>query len=69
MYTLPYLVTGSPKNRQPTHPDRQPTCLPDNPPTHPNQHIVYKYYIPCMGDSRKYHPEEFDYQPRRSRGR
>ena len=30
--------------------------------------ILYKYYIPCAGDSRKYHPEECDYQPRRSRG-
>ena len=30
--------------------------------------IIYKYYIPCAGDSRKYHPEECDYQPRRSRG-
>ena len=26
--------------------------------------IIYKYYIPCAGDSRKYHPEECDYQPR-----
>ena len=32
------------------------------------QLILYKYYIPCAGDSRKYHPEECDYQPRRSRG-
>ena len=30
--------------------------------------ILYKYYIPCAGDSRKHHPEECDYQPRRSRG-
>ena len=30
--------------------------------------ILDKYYIPCAGDSRKYHPEECDYQPRRSRG-
>ena len=30
--------------------------------------ILYKYYIPWEGDSRKYHPEECDYQPRRSRG-
>ena len=30
--------------------------------------ILYKYYIPYAGDSRKYHPEESDYQPRRSRG-
>ena len=22
--------------------------------------ILYKYYIPCAGDSRKYHPEECD---------
>ena len=29
---------------------------------------MYKYYIPCAGDSQKYHPEECDYQPRRSRG-
>ena len=27
--------------------------------------LLYKYYIPCAGDSRKYHPEECDYQPRR----
>ena len=26
--------------------------------------ILYKYYIPCAVDSRKYHPEECDYQPR-----
>ena len=25
--------------------------------------ILYKYYIPCAGDSRKYHPKECDYQP------
>ena len=30
--------------------------------------ILYEYYIPCAGDSRKYHPEECYYQPRRSRG-
>ena len=27
--------------------------------------LLYKYYIPCAGDSRKYHPAECDYQPRR----
>ena len=26
--------------------------------------ILYKYYIRCMGDSRKYHPSKYDYQPR-----
>ena len=29
---------------------------------------LYKYYIPCAGDSRKYHPKECDYQPRHSGG-
>ena len=33
-----------------------------------DRYILYKYNIPCAGDSRKYHPEECDYQPRRSRG-
>ena len=27
--------------------------------------VSYKYYIPCVGDSQKYHPEECDYQLRR----
>ena len=26
---------------------------------------LHEYYIPCADDSRKYHPEECDYQPRR----
>ena len=30
--------------------------------------VLYKCYIPCAGDSRKYHPEECDYQPSRSLG-
>ena len=30
--------------------------------------LLYKYYIPWEDDSRKYHPEECDYQARRSQG-
>ena len=26
--------------------------------------IINKYYIPGEGDSRKYHPSKYDYQPR-----
>ena len=25
---------------------------------------LYRYYIPCAGDSQKYHPSKCDYQPR-----